>query len=374
MKVGIDTFLCGHGRSGAGSFILSLVQNLPSNDDIQFELFGSEMDRFTYCDAGGPVSYAGIKIHDSERAEIRWHMLHLSKFALRQKYDIVLFPSANQIVPFTFFVPYIVVVQDIVSRGLNDNDALRRKFRKYTLRHADRLIAASNHIKKDLCALGASGEKIEVIHPGIDHTLFYPHTEFEGDTVIIQPFSIKRPFIIYASRLSSAEKHHVELIKAFSLFKKNTGLPHRLVLAGEAGAYSDAVRKEAAASEYGSDILITGYFPHEHLPELYSCADACIFPSTAEGVGLPVIEAMATGIVVACAKAGALPEFAGDCALYFDSDNCEEMADAIKTAVTDEKVREKLEKSGFEWTKRFSWDKTAEKTVSIMQSVNSQQP
>lgn len=374
MKVGIDTFLCGHGRSGTGSYLLSLVQNLPSDDSIQYELFGSEMDRFTYCAAGGPVTYAGIKIHDSESAEIRWHILHLSKFVLKQKYDIVLFPSADQIIPVTFFVPYVVAVQDIVSRGINENGALRRLFRKFTLRHAAALIAASNHIKKDLCALGAEGDKVEVIHPGIDHTLFYPHTEFEGDTVVIQPFSIKRPFIIYASRLSGAEKHHVELIQAFSVFKKKTGLPHRLVLAGEAGGYSDDVRKAAAASEFASDILITGYFPHEHLPELYSCADACIFPATGEGVGLPVIEAMATGITVACAKAGALPEFAGDCALYFDSTNIEEMAQTIESAVTDEKIREKLEKSEFEWTKRFSWDKTAEKTVAVMQSVNRQQP
>lgn len=373
MKVGIDTFLCGHGRSGAGSYLHSLVQNLPQIDDVQYELFGSEIDRFTYCAAGGPVSYAGIKIHDSERAEIRWHLIHLSKFVLQRKYDVVLFPSADQIIPFTFFVPYVIVVQDIVSLRRVENGTLRR-FRKSGLRRANSIIAASNHIKKDLCALGADGDRIEVIHPGIDHTLFYPHTEFEGDTIVIQPFSIKRPFIIYASRLSNAEKHHVELIQAFSLFKKKTGLPHRLVLAGEAGAYTDEVRKAAAASEYGSDILITGHFPHEHLPELYSCADACIFPSSAEGVGLPVIEAMATGIVVACAKAGALPEFAGDCALYFDGENPEEMAEAIETAVTDEKVREKLEKSGFEWTKRFSWDKTAEKTVSIMQSVNRQQP
>lgn len=370
MKIGIDTFLCGHGRSGAGSYLLSLVRNLPSIDDVQYELFGSEMDRFTYMDAGGPISYAGIKIHDSERAEVRWHLLHLSKFALKQKYDVVLFPSADQIIPFTFFIPSVIIVQDIVSQGLSENHAFRRRLKKYTLRHADALIASSNHIKKDLCSLGASADKIEVIHPGIDHTLFYPHTEFEGDTVIIQPFSIKRPFIIYASRLSNAEKHHVELIKAFSLFKKKTGLPHRLVLAGQTGAYSDEVQKAALASDCASDILITGHFPHEHLPELYSCADACIVPSTAEGVGLPVIEAMATGITVACAKAGALPEFAGDCALYFDSDNIEEMASVIETAVTDEKVREKLEKSGFEWTKRFSWDKTAEKTVSVMQSVN----
>ena len=89
---------------------------------------------------------------------------------------------------------------------------------------------------KDLISLGIQSEKIDVIYNGLDHSYFYPHTELEGETVNISPFSIKRPFFIYASRLSGPEKKHIELIKAFSMFKKKTGLPHRLVLAGSEGS------------------------------------------------------------------------------------------------------------------------------------------
>ncbi|MBQ1174853.1 MAG: glycosyltransferase, partial [Treponema sp.] len=105
------------------------------------------------------------------------------------------------------------------------------------------------------------------------------------------------------------------------------------------------------------------------LPELYSCADACIFPSVIEGVGFPIIEAMATGIPVACAKAGALPEFGGDCVLYFNPNNKEDFSTAIENIVVNEDLRQKLISSGLDWTKRFSWNKTIEKTIQLILSL-----
>ena len=105
------------------------------------------------------------------------------------------------------------------------------------------------------------------------------------------------------------------------MFKEKTGLPHRLVLAGEEGAYAEEVQKAAFDSSAATEIFMTGYFPREGFPELYRNSEMCVFPSVNEGVGLPVLEAMATGIPVACAKAGALPEIAGNNVLFFVSDN-----------------------------------------------------
>ena len=65
-------------------------------------------------------------------------------------------------------------------------------------------------------------------------------------------------------------------------------------------------------------------------------------------------------------EAGSLPEIAGDCALYFNPDDTEECALAIESVITDGKLRERLIKSGFEWVKRFSWEKTAEKTIDLV--------
>ena len=169
--------------------------------------------------------------------------------------------------------------------------------------------------------------------------------------------------------MRNADKKHIELIRAFSLFKKRTGLSHRLVIAGSGSLYSDAVRKEAYSCEAASDIFITGYFPHENFPELYRNADACVFPSITEGVGLSVLEAMASGLPVACAKAGALPEVAGDNALYFDSNNIEDIAQAMQTIVIDQKLRTRLISGGIERVKKFSWRETATKTLNLIKEV-----
>ncbi|MBQ3965714.1 MAG: glycosyltransferase family 1 protein, partial [Treponema sp.] len=73
MKVGIDTFGCDHGRSGLGSYLNSLVQYLKNEDDVQYELFGAEIDRYTYGN-DTDVPYKSISLPDSLTAERVWHL------------------------------------------------------------------------------------------------------------------------------------------------------------------------------------------------------------------------------------------------------------------------------------------------------------
>lgn len=375
MNIGIDVFGCDHGRSGTGSYVLSLVKNLPRDKGCTYELFGPEIDRYTFDPGDGSVSYSGIQIPDSITAERLWHLFYLNRFAAKKKYDAVLFPAGSRVGHYTRKIPGVVVIHEVLSHEILSDTvnfcgtAGCLKSLTSSLKKPAKIIAVSQFIRKDLTAMNINPEKIEVIYDGIDHSMFYPRPALSADTVNIQPFAIKKPYIIYASRLSKPEKKHIELIRAFSLFKKKTGLPHRLVLAGSEDPYAESVHREAASSEFACDIFITGYFPHKDFPELYSGSEACIFPSVGEGVGLPLIEAMASGIPVACAKAGSLPELAGDCALYFNPDDTEDCASAIEAVLTDTKLRERLIKGGFEWVKRFSWEKTAEKTIELLQSL-----
>ena len=122
-------------------------------------------------------------------------------------------------------------------------------------------------------------------------------------------------------------------------------------------------------SPYASDIFITGYFPHESFPALYAGSEGCLFPSEIEGVGLPVLEAMATGVPVACSKAGALQEIAGEKAILFDSSNIEEIAASIEKIAVDNKLRKKMIKEGVEWAKKFDWQQTATETLEVLKSV-----
>ena len=374
MKIGIDTFGCDHGRSGIGSYILSLVRNL-GKTEVFVDLFGPELDRYTYNSGLETVSYSGVAVADSLLAERIWHVTSLPSFARKHGYSAILYPSGTKLLPLKFNVPAVVVIQDILSDVYqNSDDGFINGLLRSQLKRVHRIIAASTYIRDDLIKLKIPENKIQVIHNGIDTNLFFPRASSGNEAVLIHPFSIRRPYIIYASRVTYPIKQHVELIRGFELFKKKTSAPHRLVLAGADGMNAEMVHREVLNSPVASDILLSGYFPHQNLPELYSAADACIFPSSVEGVGLPVLEAMACGIPVACANAGALPEIAGDAALYFDQNSPEEIADAIGNVVRDgnganEARREALVSRGLEWVTQFSWSKCAKETLDAVERV-----
>ena len=102
---------------------------------------------------------------------------------------------------------------------------------------------------------------------------------------------------------------------------------------------------------------------------MYAGSEACVFPSVNEGVGLPILEAMATGVPVLCSKSGALPEIAGDAAYYFDSDNIEEIATGLEKIVTDNELRSTLTNKGLERVEAFNWESTVAKTLEIARNI-----
>ena len=192
---------------------------------------------------------------------------------------------------------------------------------------------------------------------------------FEDEIVDIKPFAIKRPYFVYGSTLSSPEKKHIELIKAFELFKKNTGAPHRLVLAGNDGPYAEEIHKAAFDSQFASDIFLTGFFPHENFARLYGGAEACLFPSVNEGVGLPILEAMACGIPVICSEKGALKEIGGTAPLYYNSDKADvidQLALNMQKITEDKELRDNMITDGILWANEFNWEDTVKKTLEIL--------
>ncbi|MCR5613621.1 glycosyltransferase family 1 protein [Treponema sp.] len=366
MKIGIDTLGLDHGQSGLGSYLFYLMKNLSPNDQIQYSLFGQEDDRYTYK-ANFDTEYNAVDVSDSIKAQRWWHRFDCARFVRQQKYDVVFYCAASRMFPKKTGVKGIAVINDIVSKLVEDEGDryLSCKGLKY-LRNACRIIVPTQFVKNDLVQYGFSGDKICVIPNGIDHNLFYPQNLSDSEYVDIKPFAIKRPYIIYPTRISGADKNHIQLIRAFNQFKKKTNLAHRLVLAGDHDSYAEQVQKEILASPYASDIFLTGFFPHKELGPLYSNADACIFPSAREGVGLPVLEMMACGVPVACSCKGALPEVSGNNAVFFDPDNIDQIADSLEKILSDTNLRQNLIQNGQKWAASFTWKNTALKIENLI--------
>jgi alpha-1,3-rhamnosyl/mannosyltransferase len=141
-----------------------------------------------------------------------------------------------------------------------------------------------------------------------------------------------------------------------------------LVLAGpEDDRYPEARRRARAMNL--KTVVFPGAIPEADLPALYSGARLAVQPSLCEGFGLPVLEAMACGTPVACARIPALVEIGGDAALYFDPEHTGEMADALGRGLDEQGLRAELVSRGRAQAGGFSWAQTAVQTLAAYREL-----
>jgi glycosyltransferase involved in cell wall biosynthesis len=371
MKIGIDTFACDGGKSGIGVYLLQLLRRLPRSE-AHFELFGWEFDRYAFSEVAEEIDFISLGDRTGSFSNSLWHLFRYPDFAKDRTYGACFFPAANRRLPHSSSCPTIGTVHDLAAyRGPRPNrehlGALLRMMLPDSLRSLDRVIAVSEWVKQELVEVAKVNEsRIEVVSDGVDLEAFHPRPRNEESVVLIQPFSFRRPYILYASRIDHPVKNHARLIEAFRIFKERTKYPHRLVLAGADRRGSETIKRIASKSPYRADIFFTGHFPLKSLPELYAGADLVVVPSRYEGFGMAALEAMASGVPVACARAASLPETADQAALYFDPDDVEDMADRMVTLTTDRETYKECRRRGLERAQAFSWDRCAERTFKII--------
>jgi len=374
MKIGIDTFACDGGRSGVGAYLSQILRRIPPSGD-RFELFGWAYDRYAFSDDAPALEFVPRCRLTGRSANALWHMYRYPGFAGKRLYDACFFPAAHRQPPYKSPCPTVGVVHDMAAywgtrRTREHLGALLRTVLPNSLRRLDRIIAVSEWVKQELVELVRVREnRIEVVPNGVDRSAFFPRACAEGAELLIQPFSFRRPYVLCVSRIDHPVKNHVRLVRAFDIFKERTGLPHRLVLAGRDSGGAEKVKAAAARAVCRGDIFFTGHFPVRSLPELYAGADFTVVPSMYEGFGMGVLESMASGIPVACARAASLPETAGHAALYFDPADPEDMADRMATLALDRECRDRCAALGLQRAEEFSWDTCARRTLAVIEET-----
>ncbi len=127
--------------------------------------------------------------------------------------------------------------------------------------------------------------------------------------------------------------------------------------------HEQELRERAASAGVAGDVRFLGWVSGAELEGLWAIAQAFVFPSLYEGFGLPVLEAMARGVPVACSNASSLPEVAGDAALLFDPQDESAIAAAVERLLDDPAEAERLRSSGRERASLFTWAQTARLTL-----------
>jgi glycosyltransferase involved in cell wall biosynthesis len=258
----------------------------------------------------------------------------------------------------------VVTVHDVIyARYPEAHSGVRDKGMKVLVpaaaRRSDRVIVDSQSTRDDVMRLlGVLSDRIDVVPLGIGalrRATPLPERELRGrlelgERRIVLSLSAKRP-----------HKNLLSLIAALALIAGDERPV--LVLPGYRTSHENELRERARALGVDGDVRFADWISPEELEGLWTIAEAFVYPSLYEGFGLPVLEAMARGVPVACSNASSLPEVAGDAALLFDPRDEQAIASAVSRLLHDRKLVEDLSRRGLERVGHFTWERTARMTL-----------
>ncbi len=240
--------------------------------------------------------------------------------------------------------------------------ARRRRDYPASARAATRLIAISAHVKGTLVSrYGIDPDRVDVIHSGRGAG-FAPVGDPERLAGARRALGLDRPFLYYPAA-SWPHKDHLTLLRALRLLLDRRRFDGDLVLTGVAREASGLVGAEIARLGLTERVRLLGHLPAARLPELYTLAEALVFPSRFEGFGFPLVEAFACGCPVVCADATSLPEVAGGAALLFEPGSPEALAERLEALLGSPALRAGLRAAGLARAGDFSWARAARQTV-----------
>lgn len=244
-----------------------------------------------------------------------------------------------------------------------DRKIYDRKFRSAAER-CNRVIAISECTKRDLVSFyGIPAGKIDVVYQGF-HPIFATAPGEREKLEIKKMYSLPERFILCVGTVEE-RKNLMLLAEALRMLPEDI----HLVAAGRRTPYADRVEKYCAEKGVAKRLHIIEGVPFRLLPALYSLASAFAYPSRFEGFGIPIIEALQTGIPVLAATGSCLEEAGGDGALYVNPDDADAAAAALERLLYDSVLADKLKAAGTEQIKKFSPEKIADGVNGVYMKV-----
>ena len=284
----------------------------------------------------------------------------LSLFLKKNKPDIFL--SMDGFLSLSTSCKQVPVIYDINFEHKPEDLKLKNRlyfrfFYKRFARKATRIATISEYSKTDIAEFyKIDTDKIDNVSCGINSN-FFPLDQLKIEEVR-KKWSEGRPYFFFVGSMHP-RKNIKRLLEAFTLFKQKTGADIKLLLAGSILWSKTEIENAYTNSDYKEDIIFTGRLSDEELQQVLGAALALSFVPIFEGFGLPIVEAMQSGVPVMCSNVTSMPEVAGNAALMIDPFNIESIASGMETLYLNAELRENLIALGHVQKQKFSWERTA---------------
>ena len=222
---------------------------------------------------------------------------------------------------------------------------------------ADAVSTVSAYSRRDMTRYyRVPAARIHVIPDGVDTRLFRPLAD-GGSAAVEYRRSLlggEAPLIAYVGK-PTERRNLSALIRAFARLKAQHGVPHKLVVMGADLPGSSPFRQVADEAGVAGDLVVRGHADHGEMVRLYQAADLLVYPSSYEGFGMPVLEAMACGTPVIALDNTAFPEFAGGVALLLPDARVDTLADGMWRVLTDDALRRHMREAGPQRAAAYDW-------------------
>ena len=291
----------------------------------------------------------------------RLHKMLLDHKLLSRKYNIYHPTYYSSLVKKRKNIKTIVTVYDMIHELYSSRFKVLDSgidIKKKSILNADHIICISMTTKRDLMELyNVNAERISVIYLGISFLINH-------DSAPLTLNKLQKPYILYVGKRSCYKNFNM-LLNAFNRF--NLKKDFDLVCFGGEKLLKEEMLEFKRLKLQNSIRHIEGH--DELLKSYYKNASIFVYPSLYEGFGLPALEAMSNDCMVIASNAGAIPEIAGNAAMFFSPDKVDELSSCIKQVINDSHLREEYIKRGKERIKLFSWDKTARETYNVYKKM-----
>ena len=251
----------------------------------------------------------------------------------------------------------------------------QEKKMRFVREQADAVIAISESTRRDLIDhLGVPPHRVHVVR-GAASEHFCPIEDARAIAAVARRYGLKPNSYVLSVGTLEPRKNQARLVEAFHLLnRKGAARGLKLVLAGGKGWLYDDLLQRVEELGLTEDVILTGVVPDGDLPALMNGALLFVYPSLYEGFGLPVLEAMASGVPVITSNVSSLPEVAGDAAVLVDPYDVEGLAEAMQTLIESAEARAALRSKGLAQAARFSWERAAREVLAVYEWSLEQRP
>lgn len=373
MRIGFDAKRAFYNFTGLGNYSRNIINSLYHYfGEHEYYLFTPQLENSIDFIHGDHINVLLPETRTGRIFRSYWRSVLLSKQLEHDQIDI--YHGLSNELPVNIHntkIKTVVTIHDLIFLRypdlytIFDRNVYNKKFR-YAAEHANKIIAVSTQTKSDLIEFyNIDADKINVIYQSCDN-IYQKVVQPDEKIKVKEQYRLPDEYLLYVGTIEE-RKNLLNVVKALHL--GNINIP--LVIVGKTTPYLQHV-VNYICNHLVKNIIFLKEVPLKDLPAIYQSASLFIYPSVFEGFGIPILEAMQSGVPVITSKGGCFEEVGGEAANYVDPNNVEDIINALNTLLIDQNRCSEMKDKGYMQAKKFSEEGIARQIMGIYSDLYKQ--